>query len=87
MWAKKSAIGKEQVAKLVDDTYRKMQVSGATDLASKGQSVLDSSNVKIKGEVDESFHSHINIRCLCGSSLETESMIKVIVHNLTFSHV
>ncbi|KAK6142027.1 hypothetical protein DH2020_013856 [Rehmannia glutinosa] len=34
MWAKKNAVGKEGVAKLVDDTYRKMQVSGASDLAS-----------------------------------------------------
>ncbi|XLU70963.1 hypothetical protein S245_030016, partial [Arachis hypogaea] len=48
MFAKKNAIGKEQVAKLVDDMYRKMQISGATDLASKGQGASDSSNVKIK---------------------------------------
>ncbi|XP_055959735.1 protein disulfide-isomerase 5-1 isoform X2 [Mercurialis annua] len=40
---KKTSIGKEEVAKLVDDIYRKMQVSGATDLASKGQGVLESS--------------------------------------------
>ncbi|KAH7542594.1 E3 SUMO-protein ligase SIZ1 [Ziziphus jujuba] len=76
MWAKKNAVGKEQVAKLVDDTYRKMQVSGATDLASKGQCVSDSSNVKIKGEIDDSFLPDTKIRCLCGNSLETESMIK-----------
>ncbi|XP_052115497.1 E3 SUMO-protein ligase SIZ1-like isoform X3 [Arachis duranensis] len=48
MFAKKNAIGKEQVAKLVDDTYRKMHIFGATDLASKGQGASDSSNVKIK---------------------------------------
>ncbi|KAJ7947780.1 E3 SUMO-protein ligase SIZ1-like [Quillaja saponaria] len=40
-WSKKNAVGKEQVAKLVDDTHRKMQISGATDLASKGQGVSD----------------------------------------------
>ncbi|XP_059431222.1 E3 SUMO-protein ligase SIZ1 isoform X2 [Corylus avellana] len=77
MWPKKNAVGKEQVAKLVDDTYRKMQVSGAPDLASKGQGVSDSSNVKVKGEVDEQhFQSDTKVRCLCGSSLESESMLQ-----------
>ncbi|XP_021683814.2 E3 SUMO-protein ligase SIZ1 isoform X1 [Hevea brasiliensis] len=73
---KKSAVGKEEVAKLVDDIYRKMQVSGATDLASKGQGVLDSSKAVIKGEMDESFQLDTKVRCPCGSSLLTESMIK-----------
>ncbi|XP_012064860.1 E3 SUMO-protein ligase SIZ1 isoform X2 [Jatropha curcas] len=74
--AKKSAVGKEEVAKLVDDIYRKMQVSGATDLASKGQGVLDSSKTVIKGEMDDTSHVDTKVRCPCGSSLETESMIK-----------
>ncbi|XP_061354954.1 E3 SUMO-protein ligase SIZ1-like isoform X2 [Gastrolobium bilobum] len=76
MWAKKNAVGKEQVAKLVDDTYRKLSVSGATDLASKGQVTSDSSNVKIKGEIDDSFQSDTKIRCLCGSLSEIEPLIK-----------
>lgn len=76
MWAKKSSVGKEEVAKLIDDTYRKMQVSGANDLASKGHGVLDSSNMKVKGEIDDPFQSDVKVRCPCGSSLETESMIK-----------
>ncbi|XP_050367868.1 E3 SUMO-protein ligase SIZ1 [Argentina anserina] len=77
LWPKKNAVGKEQVAELVDDTYRKMQISGATtDLASKGQCISDCSNVKAKGEIDDPFHSDMKVRCLCGSSLETESMIK-----------
>ncbi|XP_059626751.1 E3 SUMO-protein ligase SIZ1 [Cornus florida] len=75
MWAKKNAVGKEEVAKLVDDTYRKMQVSGATELASKGQGVSDSSNVKLKEEIDDSYLLD-KIRCPCGSSLQTDSMIK-----------
>ncbi|KAJ7980970.1 E3 SUMO-protein ligase SIZ1-like [Quillaja saponaria] len=75
-WSKKNAVAKEQVAKLVDETHRKMQISGATDLASKGQGVSDSSTVKIKGEIDDSFQSDTKIRCLCGSLLETEPMIK-----------
>ncbi|KAL2328647.1 hypothetical protein Fmac_022074 [Flemingia macrophylla] len=84
MWAKKSAVGIEQVAKLVDDTYRKMQISGATDLASKGQGASDSSSVKVngefdvkvKGEFDDSFQPDAKIRCLCGSRLETEDLVK-----------
>ncbi|AES88651.1 putative chromatin regulator PHD family [Medicago truncatula] len=80
IWAKKNAVGKEQVAKLVDDTYRKMQISGATDLASKGQVVSDSSNVKVKAEVEDSFQiqttTTTKIRCLCGSTLETGDLIK-----------
>jgi hypothetical protein len=65
---------------------RKMQISGATDLASKGQAVSDSSNVKVKAEVEESFQiqSATKIRCLCGSTLETEDLIKV-KHSICFS--
>lgn len=56
---------------------RKMQISGAPDLASKGQCISDSSNVKVKGEIEDPFQSDIKVRCLCGRLLETESMIKV----------
>ncbi|KAK3442261.1 hypothetical protein EUGRSUZ_B02476 [Eucalyptus grandis] len=56
MWAKKN-VGKEDVAKLVDDIYRKMQVSGATDLASNGQGASDCSNVKVKGESIDPYRS------------------------------
>ncbi|KAJ0020114.1 hypothetical protein Pint_32211 [Pistacia integerrima] len=76
MWAKKSAVSKEDVAKLVDDTYRKLQVSVAPDLASKGQGVSNSSNMKIKGEVDDYIQPDTKVRCPCGNSLESESMIK-----------
>ena len=54
-----------------------MQVSGAPDLASKGQGGSDSGNVKVKGEVDEHFQSDTKVRCLCGTSLESESMLQV----------
>ncbi|KAI3461455.1 hypothetical protein Pfo_018118 [Paulownia fortunei] len=75
MWAKKNAVGKDEVAKLVDDTYRKMQVSGAADLASKSQGFSDSTNVKLKEEIVDSYQMD-KIRCLCGSPLLTDSMIK-----------
>ncbi|XP_012461744.1 E3 SUMO-protein ligase SIZ1 [Gossypium raimondii] len=76
MWAKRTPVGKEDVAKLVDDIYRKMQVSGATELASKGQGVSDSSNVKIKGEVEDTFQPDVKVRCPCGSSLESDNIIR-----------
>ncbi|KAG4385812.1 hypothetical protein AAZX31_12G160400 [Glycine max] len=76
LWTKKNAVGKQQVAKLVDETYRKLQVSGAIDLSSKGQGASDSSNGKIKGEIDNSFQSDTKIRCLCGNVLDTEPLVK-----------
>ncbi|KAK4753793.1 hypothetical protein SAY87_001897 [Trapa incisa] len=74
MWQKKN-ITKEEVVRLVDDTYRKMQGFEATSLASKGQDASESSTVKIKGECDGSFQSNTKVRCPCGNSLETGSMI------------
>ncbi|KAF7153219.1 hypothetical protein RHSIM_Rhsim01G0195800 [Rhododendron simsii] len=75
IWPKKYAVGKEDLAKLVDDTYRKMQVSGATELASKGPGASGSCNTGVKVEIDDS-HEVDKIRCPCGSSLQTDSMIK-----------
>ncbi|KAL0436462.1 UNVERIFIED_CONTAM: E3 SUMO-protein ligase SIZ1 [Sesamum radiatum] len=68
-----NAVGrKEDVAKLVDDTYR---VSGAADLASKSQAVSDSTNIKCKEEAEDCYQME-KIRCVCGSTLPTDSMIK-----------
>ncbi|CAN8252648.1 unnamed protein product [Cochlearia groenlandica] len=76
LWFKKNTVSREEVAKLVENTYRKMQVSGASDVASKGQVSSDSSNLKVKGEPEDSFQPEIKVRCVCGSSLETDSMIQ-----------
>ncbi|KAL3518353.1 hypothetical protein ACH5RR_020942 [Cinchona calisaya] len=75
MGAKRNVVGRNDVARLVDDTYRKMQVSGATDLASKSQGASESSNIKLKEETEGS-HQMEKIRCPCGSSLPNETMIK-----------
>ena len=53
-----------------------MQIPGATDLASKSQSSSDISQVKPK-EVKDSYQLDMKVRCPCGSSLLTESMIQV----------
>lgn len=55
---------------------RKLQVSGGIDVSSKVQG-SDSSNVKIKSEIDDSFQSDAKIRCLCGNVLDTEPLVKV----------
>lgn len=55
-----------------------MHASGASDLASKGQVSSDISSFKVKGEVlEDPFQPDIKVRCICASSLETESMIQV----------
>ncbi|XP_020518728.1 E3 SUMO-protein ligase SIZ1 isoform X2 [Amborella trichopoda] len=75
-WGKKPSIGKEAIAKIIDDTYRKMQGHGAVDLASKGQNGTSLHVVKPKEEEDDGTPLNMNIRCPCGSSLVTDSMIK-----------
>ncbi|KAK4772149.1 hypothetical protein SAY86_013924 [Trapa natans] len=77
MWQKK-IIPKEEVVKLVDITYRKMQQSGASDLASKGQDASENTSVKINGECDNPFWSDIKVRCPCGNSLESGPMIMCV---------
>ncbi|KAH0922437.1 hypothetical protein HID58_022455 [Brassica napus] len=74
--SKKEAVAREKVAKLVNDAYRRMQASGEGDSPSKGQVSSDISNVKAKGELEDSFQPDVKVRCICGSSLETESMIQ-----------
>lgn len=54
-----------------------MQSSGASDLVSKGQVSSDIINVNVKGELQDPSQPDIKVRCICGSSLETESMIQV----------
>ncbi|KAL8227224.1 hypothetical protein R6Q57_017056 [Mikania cordata] len=76
MWAKKNVVRKEEVAKLVDDIHRKLQVPGASDLASKSQNLANVTiNTLFKEEVEDT-HQTEKVRCLCGSSLQTDLMIQ-----------
>ncbi|KAK9058574.1 hypothetical protein SSX86_023416 [Deinandra increscens subsp. villosa] len=76
MWSKKNAVGKEEVAKLVDEIFRKLQDSGATELAPKGRGVSDSNNnTKHKEEIEVPLQVE-KVRCPCGSSLKVDSTIK-----------
>ncbi|KAK9072596.1 hypothetical protein SSX86_009031 [Deinandra increscens subsp. villosa] len=75
-WAKKNIARREDVAKLVDDTHRKLQFPGASDLASKSQ---NASNVTVsttfKEEVEDTYQTK-KVRCLCGSFSRSDLMIK-----------
>ncbi|KAL6515773.1 SUMO ligase siz1 [Orobanche hederae] len=73
--AKKNDVRKDEVSKMVDDRYIKMQISGAFNLASKSQVFSDSVNVNFKEAVVDSYQMD-KIRCLCGSPQPTDSMIK-----------
>nr|GMD64509.1 E3 SUMO-protein ligase SIZ1-like isoform X1 [Ipomoea batatas] len=58
------------------DLASKSQASGAPDLASKSQGFSDSSSARFKDEIEDSYKMD-KIQCPCGSTLQTESMIKI----------
>ncbi|ESR49501.1 hypothetical protein CICLE_v10031116mg [Citrus x clementina] len=68
----------EGVARIIDDTYRKMQISEAADLAIMGQSGLDICNVKVEMEAEDSLNLGGKIFCPCGTSLPSESKIQCV---------
>ncbi|XP_038980897.1 E3 SUMO-protein ligase SIZ1-like isoform X2 [Phoenix dactylifera] len=74
-WTTKISVGKEQVAKIIDDTYRKVRAPGATDLAPRNQSG-SVNNVEPKKEVNDHPKLDMKVRCPCSNSLLMESMIK-----------
>ncbi|XVE99354.1 hypothetical protein REPUB_Repub03eG0190900 [Reevesia pubescens] len=76
--SKKKVIGKEGVAKLIDDTYRKMQIAEAPDLATKRQISLDICDVKQRVEAEDFSYSAAKICCPCEISLHTDAMIQCI---------
>ncbi|KAI3809953.1 hypothetical protein L1987_19557 [Smallanthus sonchifolius] len=68
---KNKVIQKEDVAKIIDETYRKMQHTGANAAVAGGQTVSDSSSISPKDEIVDQ-----KVRCPCGSPLKTEFMIQ-----------
>ncbi|KAF9590980.1 hypothetical protein IFM89_000525 [Coptis chinensis] len=72
-------LGKDEIAKLVDDIYRKMRTRGSMDLASNAQSSSEKNNRKVVEEPEQSLKLDkldVKVRCPCGSSLFTESMLQ-----------
>ncbi|KAL7587619.1 hypothetical protein Lser_V15G36349 [Lactuca serriola] len=68
---KNKLIRKEDVTKIIDDIYRKMPHTGATEPITGGHCVSDSSSITQKKEIVDQ-----KVRCPCGSSLKTEFMIQ-----------
>lgn len=68
---KNKVIRKEDVAKIIDETHRKMQHTGGNDPVTGGRSVSDSSSITPKEEIVDQ-----KVRCPCGSPLKTEFMIQ-----------
>nr|CAD1839803.1 unnamed protein product [Ananas comosus var. bracteatus] len=60
-----------------------MQVPGATDLASKSHSSSDFNPLRPKDEIDDSYQLNGKVRCLCGGTIMTESVLQETKKNLT----
>ncbi|XP_062179858.1 E3 SUMO-protein ligase SIZ1-like isoform X2 [Phragmites australis] len=75
-WGRKNALTREAVAKVVEDTYRKMQVQCAPDLASRSHSGSDFNHFGPKEEASDFYHAETKVRCLCSSTMLNDNMIK-----------
>ncbi|ONI23934.1 hypothetical protein PRUPE_2G216700 [Prunus persica] len=76
--SKEKFIEKKEVAEIINEAYRKMQIVPSTDSASKEQSGSDTCSVKPKKEVKNFSDTNAKICCPCGSSLSTEAMIQCV---------
>ena len=68
-------VGKETVVKIVEDTFRKMREPANAVSASGNQNELGYSVMPMKNP-DDSAQLDIKVRCPCGSSMATGSMIQ-----------
>ncbi|KAJ3676374.1 hypothetical protein LUZ60_003786 [Juncus effusus] len=59
-YAKRNSLGRDAVAKIIDDTYRKLQVHGAQDLASKSHSGSDFNTNSTHNHNHHNNHNNIN---------------------------
>ncbi|KAG8084498.1 hypothetical protein GUJ93_ZPchr0010g8266 [Zizania palustris] len=75
-WGRKSTFSKEAVAKIVDDTYRKMQIHCAPDLATRSHSGSDFNHFRPKEESYDSFRPDTKVRCFCGGTMISDNMIQ-----------
>ncbi|WOL00669.1 hypothetical protein Cni_G09382 [Canna indica] len=76
VWMRRKFIGKEEAAKIIDDTYRKMQISAAPILASYGHYSSNFNHAKSKEEVDLSMLEAKSFLCVCGESTYHGSTIQ-----------
>eukprot|EP01018_Ginkgo_biloba_P022238 Gb_39019 [translate_table: standard] len=75
-WGNKHVIGRDEVAQIIDDIYRKMHGSGAPNLASKSQNG-PSLNAIVRTDVfEEPMVPESKTCCPCGSSMDCDTMIQ-----------
>ncbi|KAG0516723.1 hypothetical protein BDA96_09G028200 [Sorghum bicolor] len=74
-WGRRNAVTRETVAKVVDETYRKMQVC-PPDLPSRSHSGSDFNHFRPKEESTDFYHVETKVRCLCNSTMLNDNMIK-----------
>lgn len=72
----KHTVDMEELAKIIDDIFRKMQGSGAPDLASKAQNVQKSQAIIHDDKYNEPSIPETRTRCPCGSSVDDGTMIQ-----------
>ncbi|XP_050250187.1 E3 SUMO-protein ligase SIZ1-like isoform X1 [Quercus robur] len=68
--AKKNGTGRNGVAKIIDEVYRKMTHAESAD--------LERSSLKPEEAIENSINTYMNICCPCGNSVPTESMIQCV---------
>ncbi|KAI4991509.1 hypothetical protein ZWY2020_039880 [Hordeum vulgare] len=72
---KKPAVEKETVLKIVDETFRKLH-SPANSAAASANQIDSGQSVKPKKKLNGSAQKDVKVRCPCGNSMASASMIK-----------
>ncbi|KAH9289358.1 hypothetical protein KI387_033475, partial [Taxus chinensis] len=76
-WGNKHLIGKDEVAKIIDDIYRKMNGHEASELASKNRNAPSLNVVPRSDAIEELVLPESNKTCCpCGNSMDMGSMIQ-----------
>ncbi|KAH9325723.1 hypothetical protein KI387_005901, partial [Taxus chinensis] len=73
---KKIAAGREEVARIIDDMFRKMKGCAAKDLATKGRNMPKSLATVDEDKYGEICVTEAKTRCPCGSSVDYDIMIQ-----------
>lgn len=74
----KNLIGRDEVAKIIDDIYRKMHGPGASDLASKSRNGPSVNAIVRSDVIGDSVIPESKTCCPCGSSMDSGKMIRCV---------
>jgi len=74
----KNLIGRYEVAKIIDDIYRKMHGPGASDLASKSRNGPSVNAIVRSDVIGDSVIPESKTCCPCGSSMDSGKMIRCV---------